>query len=108
VISLPDPHLEQVEDRLPISNAALTFSPMTRTMPAISISLFIIISSHYFSHHSLCHLFIQSYLAFQTFIMPLPSDSNVQGWFEGQGLPWTDVIATQLLHDGYFFINNTM
>ena len=67
-------------------------------MAAIFISLFIILS-HNFSHHSLCHLFIQSYLAFQMLIMPLTSNPNVQGWFEHYGLPWSDVIATQLLND---------
>jgi len=68
-------------------------------MAAIFISLFIILS-HNFSHHSLCHLFIQSYLAFQMLIMPLTSDPNVQGWFERHGFPWSDVITNQLLHDG--------
>ena len=32
---LPGLEVEQVEDRSPISNATLTFSPMTRTMAAI-------------------------------------------------------------------------
>ena len=32
--------------------------------------------------------------------MPLTSDPNVQGWFERHGLPWSDVIATSLSHDG--------
>ena len=33
-------------------------------------------------------------------VMPLTSDPNEQGWFECHELPWSDVIATQLLDVG--------